>query len=191
MRIVDQNELSRYKHIHHRKIHEGAIFIYPTDTIYGVGCDATNNEAIEKIRKLKQRPTQPFSIIAPSKEWIYNNCVIPEYAEEWIEKLPGPYTFIFELKNDSAIGGKVNPTNKTIGVRIPDHWISNFVSELGKPIITTSANKHGEEIMTHPDNLDLDFRPNIDFTIYDGALNNPPSSVIKLTDREPSFLRGK
>lgn len=190
MRIVDKTELGKYKHIHHKKIHQGSLFIYPTDTIYGVGCDATNDKAILKIRELKQRDKQPLSIIVPSKNWIYENCVVPEHAEEWLAKLPGPYTFVFELKNKEALSKYVNPQSETIGVRIPNHWIADFVKELDKPIITTSPNKHGEQIMFHPDELDMDFRPNIEFTIYEGKIKNTPSKVIRLTDKKPTFLRG-
>lgn len=192
MRIIDKTEFYAYKNIHLGKLKQGSLFIYPTDTIYGIGCDATHGDAITKIRKLKQRHDQPFSIIAPSKDWIRENCIMNEEAEQWIEKLPGPYTFVLDIKTKDILHELVNPQDSTIGVRIPDHWISEIVAELGRPIITTSPNKHGEDIMTHPDNLDVVFRGYVDFLIYEGMLHNPPSTVIKLTDtNKPVFLRGQ
>ncbi len=78
---------------------KGDVFIHPTDTIYGLGCDATNEQSVKKIREVKQRPTTPFSVIAPSKEWIEANCVITKEAKSWLKKLPGPFTFILKKKN--------------------------------------------------------------------------------------------
>ena len=62
---------------------------------------------------------------------------------------------------------------------------------MGKPLVTTSPNVHGENVMSHPDDLNLEFRSEVDFTIYEGRLHNPPSTVIKLTDDNHEFLRGK
>ncbi len=193
MRIVDKSEFEAYKKVHLGMLSKGSLFIYPTDTIYGIGCDATNGEAIEKIRSLKQRPSQPFSVIAPSVDWILQNCEVPEHATDWLNKLPGPYTFIFKMKNKSAVHPNINKegNGETLGIRIPDHWVSTLVSDFGKPILTTSPNKHGFDVPTHPDELDLDFHPEVHFMIYEGRLHNPPSKVIKLTDESHEFLRGK
>ena len=82
------------------KIKEGKLFIHPTDTIYGIGCDATNPHAVEKVKELKKRPkNSALSIIAPSKDWIRENCELTKEATEWLGKLPGPYTLILKLKN--------------------------------------------------------------------------------------------
>lgn len=191
MRVLDKSEFEVYKKVHLGMLNKGSLFIYPTDTIYGIGCDATNGEAIEKIRDLKERPEQPFSVIAPSVDWIIENCEVPEHANPWLEKLPGPYTFVFKLKNKDSVHPNVNKDKETIGVRIPDHWISDAVKEFGKPVVTTSPNKHGSDVPSHPDELDLDFHPHVGFMVYEGRLHNPPSSVIKLTDAKHEFLRGR
>ncbi|MFT4326147.1 MAG: L-threonylcarbamoyladenylate synthase [Candidatus Woesearchaeota archaeon] len=189
MRVLDRTEFERFKHIHVGKIKQGSLFIYPTDTIYGLGCDATNGESIKRIRKIKQREDQPFSIIAPSKDWILENCIVNEEGAKWLDKLPGPYTFVFELKNKDALHKHVNPQNNTIGVRIPDHWSADIAKHLGKPIVTTSPNVHGEDVMTHPEELNPEFMAHLDFVLYEGRLHNPPSAVIRLTDSEANFLR--
>ena len=95
MRILNFDELKMEKQEIIDSITRGSLFIHPTDTIYGIGCNAQNSNSVKKIRKLKARSANPFSIIAPSFEWINENCIITKQAEEWLKKLPGPYTLIF------------------------------------------------------------------------------------------------
>ena len=99
MRILNPDEFKMEKVSVIESILEGSVFIYPTDTIYGIGCNATNSDSVKKIRKLKGRLSNPFSVIAPSVEWIKENCVVAKDGEEWLKKLRGPYTLIFKLKN--------------------------------------------------------------------------------------------
>lgn len=163
------------------KIDKGAVFIHPTDTIYGLGCDATDKTAVQKIRDLKKRPPNTaMSIIAPSKEWIHENCEVTKEAEEWIDKLPGPYTLVLKLKNKDAIAENVAPGFNSVGVRIPDHWIKDLVSALNKPIITTSANISGRVFMTNIDNLNSEIKKGVSFVIYEGEKIGKPSKIIRL-----------
>ena len=180
MRVLNKDEIFYRKDYFLSKINEGAIFVHPTDTIYGLGCSALNPEVISKLRELKKRSKQPFSIIAPSKEWIMENCHVDENARDWVEKLPGPYTLILELKNRDAVSSMVNSGEHTIGVRIPDHWLSSVVSELGVPIITTSANRVGETYMTSLDNLHESIQHNVDMVIYEAEKPGEPSRIVNL-----------
>ncbi|MBN2112144.1 threonylcarbamoyl-AMP synthase [Candidatus Woesearchaeota archaeon] len=161
-------------------IERGAVFIHPTDTIYGLGCDATNDTAVKRIRDIKSRFKKPFSVIAPSKEWITKNCVVTKEAKEWIEKLPGPYTLIMKLKNKKAVSEHTNFGVDTIGVRIPDHWFSHVASALGKPIVTTSANKVDQDFMTTLDDLNPIIKESVDFIIYEGEKRGRPSQLVHL-----------
>ena len=156
------------------------IFIHPTDTIYGIGGNATSHKVVESIRNIKNRPINPFNIIAPSKEWIRKNFYVDERIERYLKKLPGPYTLILPIKNEKAIASNVAPGLRTAGVRIPDHWISSFVEKLGFPIITTSVNKTGEEYMTCLRDLDPEIREKVDYIIYEGVLKGKPSTLIHL-----------
>ncbi|MFH2028013.1 MAG: Sua5/YciO/YrdC/YwlC family protein, partial [Nanoarchaeota archaeon] len=130
MQTLSKDEFDVKKDILLIKIKQGALFIHPTDTIYGIGCNAKNNDAVSKIREIKKQHTSPFSIIAPSKDWIIENCEIKDEHKIWLDKLPGPYTLILRLRNKEAIAANVNLNIDTVGIRIPDHWFSKVVEKL-------------------------------------------------------------
>jgi L-threonylcarbamoyladenylate synthase len=184
MIIYNKDEVKVNKDVIINTISKGSVFIYPTDTIYGIGCDATNSHAVLKIREIKNRYTNPFSVIAPSKEWIRNNCELPANSQEWVSKLPGPYTLILKLKNKSAIAKEINNGLDTVGIRIPNHWISDLATKIGKPIVTTSANKSQSNFMTSLEDLDQDIKKKVDFIIYDGEIKGKPSTIIHLDSEE-------
>lgn len=182
MRVINKEELKLHQDQILRELYDGAVFIYPTDTIYGIGCDAQNGESVRKIRKVKGRNEMPFSVIAPNKQWIYDNCEVSDEARKWIEeKLPGPYTLILKLRNKKAVSKHVNKGIDTLGVRIPDHWCSKAVSMANIPLVTTSANVTGENFMTSLDNLNPRIRAHMNFIIYEDELKGRPSKIVDLT----------
>jgi L-threonylcarbamoyladenylate synthase len=189
MNVITKDEFSVNMEDFKMQIEDGALFIHPTDTIYGLGCDATHAAAVKKIRDLKDRHERPFSVIAPSKEWILNNCVVNDNSKKWINKLPGPYTLILKLKNKNCIAPNVNFDLETLGVRIPDHWFSNIVKEVGKPIVTTSANRSGENFMTSLDDLNENIEHKIEFIVYEAEKRGKPSTIIDLSKEKESIVK--
>ena len=185
MEVLTKTELRfRFDEILER-ITKGAVFIYPTDTIYGIGCNALNKESVEKIRLLKMgRPTAPFSIWVPSLDWVQENCIVTKKAEEWLAQLPGPITLILELKNNKAIAENVAPKIKTVGIRYPDHWFGKVVERLGLPIVTSSANKTGEPFMTSLENVEPDIEKGIDFMVYEGPKEGKTSKIVHVEQEE-------
>ena len=174
MEVLTKAELSkRYDEIL-SKIRKGAVFIHPSDTIYGLGCLATSETAVQRIRNLKQQFHQPLSIWVPSLSWVRQHCIVDE---ELSLKLPGPFTLVLKMK-DTTIPTKVTLGQKTIGIRLPDHWLRKLVEDLGIPIITTSANKTGKPFMTCLEDLDTDIAKNVDFMIYEGEKKARPSKII-------------
>ncbi len=113
---------------------EGAIFIHPTDTIYGIGCNAKKPNCIKQIRKIKNGKKGPLSVIAPGEKWITENVKIPK---KYLEKLPGAYTIIAPMRKKCV---SVECARKSLGVRIPNNWFSAIIEEVGVPIVTTSVN---------------------------------------------------
>ena len=164
------------------------VFIYSTDTIYGIGCDATNFKSVERVRKAKQRDNRPYSVIAPSKKWIEKNCIVNKQAKKWINMLPGPYTLIFKLKNKKCVAKNITGNN-TLGVRIPDNWSASIAKDLKKPIVTTSANLHGESYMTKLQDLNEKLIKQIDLVIYEGEKRGKPSTIVNLTKEKPAVLK--
>lgn len=170
--ILERRDSEKIKSL----ILRGSVFIYPTDTIYGLGCDATNGGAVRELREIKEREEKPFSVIAPSKSWILENCVV---KEDDLERLPGPYTLIARTRT-GCVADNVNVGMETLGVRIPDHWFSQLVREIGKPVVTTSVNLAGQKFMTTLEKLDPKIKAAVDFIVYEGPLEGKPSKIINL-----------
>jgi tRNA A37 threonylcarbamoyladenosine synthetase subunit TsaC/SUA5/YrdC len=99
---------------------------------------------------------------------------------EWIEKLPGPYTFILKLSNKGAISPAVNDDLATLGVRIPANWFSRVVAEAGIPFVTTSVNVTGKPFMTSMSDINPKIKEGVDYIIDTGELKNKPSKVVDL-----------
>lgn len=156
-------------------IKSGAIFIYPTDTIYGLGCNALLPKSIQKIKQIKSRDKdKPLSIIAPSKEWILENTFA---SKELIDKyLPGPFTLILK-KKDPAFLSYVSQS-ETIGIRIPLQDFTNIIQKAGVPFITTSVNHSGEKFATSVEEIKKEIIDCVDVVINIGLLNGNPSTII-------------
>lgn len=162
----------------------GAIFVYPTDTIYGIGCNANKSDAVSKIRRAKGS-VAPFSVMAPSKGWMEKNFHVrfPKY----LDKLPGPYTMILKKKKQVFlfwVGTRAN-----IGVRIPDHPFEKLVKKSGVPFVSTSVNKTGEMYAKSIKDVKEDMRIFIDYIIDDGAHEGPPSRIFDLTGDKPREIK--
>ena len=170
---------------------EGKIFIYPTDTVYGLGCDATNLDSVDQIYDIKRRESKPLLIIAPSKEWIYENCSFFENHENLIKtKLPGQYSFIVGLKNRELVSLNLMGTLKTLGVRIPDCFFSDIVNEFGLPFITTSVNFSGETPAIKANEINQEILDNIDYLIEDDKeLSGSSSRIMDITKKEIKIIR--
>jgi L-threonylcarbamoyladenylate synthase len=164
-----------------------SVFIYPTDTIYGIGCDATNEILVKRVRKIKQRSEQPFSIIIPNKNLIYEHCRVNPDARSWMGRLPGAYTLIFSTIRP-FFARNVASIEPTIGVRIPNHWFTSIVKRMNVPVVSTSVNISGEDFMTSLDDLNPDIKKKVDYIIYDGPLVGRPSTVVHLEGQKIEVL---
>jgi L-threonylcarbamoyladenylate synthase len=149
------------------------IFIYPTDTIYGIGCNALNKNSVEKIREIKKRDEKPFSVIAPSFKWIEENCIIDLDMRKY---LPGPYTIILKKKDKNFLS-HISGT-ETIGIRIPDNEFTREIQKSGVPFVTTSVNISGEKPANKIEDISAEILKDVDFVFNSGKLSGKPSTLI-------------
>ena len=172
----------------------GGIIIYPTDTIYGIGCDLMNRKAIERLCHVMD--------IKPHKLDLSFICNDLSHISEYVKRidtpvfkilkkaLPGPYTFI--LESSSKVPRILNVNKKTVGIRIPDHAIPrSIVEQLGNPLITSSIKDDDiiKEYTTDPEEIYEDFKHSVDLVIDGGPGNNIPSSVIDCTGDQIVVVR--
>jgi tRNA threonylcarbamoyl adenosine modification protein (Sua5/YciO/YrdC/YwlC family) len=171
-------------------LHRGAVIAYPTDTIYGIGCDIMNKKAIERVYQIKQRPNnQPFSFICSDLKNISQYAKVTNYAYKNMRRLlPGPYTFILEGSN--AVPKMMLTKRKTAGIRVPDNPICMaLITTLGNPIISTSAAMPEGDVLNEPWLIEEQFGKQLDLVIDGGPLSGEPSSVVSLIGDTPEVLR--
>ncbi|MCX6814327.1 MAG: L-threonylcarbamoyladenylate synthase [Candidatus Aenigmarchaeota archaeon] len=186
MKTVKLEEILGNKDVRNEIIEEmktGSIFVYPTDTVYGIGCNALISASVKKIRGIK-KSDHPFSVIAPSTEWILKNLVVE--SKRSLNVLPGPYTLIFRKKEPFFLRD-VSPL-PTLGIRIPSHPITKIVREIGIPFVSTSANLSGKQPIKKVSQVKF---PKVNFVIDGGVLSGPPSIVIDLSGEEEKVIRGE
>jgi tRNA threonylcarbamoyl adenosine modification protein (Sua5/YciO/YrdC/YwlC family) len=169
---------------------EGGVIGYPTDTIYGVGCNLFNPEAIRKIHRLKRiEGNKPLSFICSDLKDISQYAYVSNYAYKMMKRLlPGAYTFI--LKATKLVPKVAMTKQKTVGIRIPDNRIClALVKELGHPIISTSVYKPDEGLYNDPSEIEDRFGKQLDLVIDGGVIVAEHSSIIDLSDDGPRVIR--
>ena len=190
IKINSKNPQPRLIHKVVEALKDGGVIAYPTDTIYGLGCDLYQKDAIERVHRLKKHSkNKRLSMICADLKDISNYAHVPDYAYRIMRSLiPGPYTFILEA---TKLVPKIMLTNqKTVGIRVPDNTISlALVRELGHPIITTSVIKPDESLYSDPEEIEQMFGKALDLVIDGGTIVAAHSSIVDLTEDYPRVLR--
>jgi len=174
-------------------LRDGGVVIYPTDTVYAIGCDITNNKAIQKIARLKGISADKgnFSIICNSLSNLSEYAKVDNASFKIMKKnLPGAFTFILQASNN--VPKLFKSKKKTVGIRVPDHYIPlGIVEELGNPIMTTSIHDPDEviEYTTDPELIHEKYNKDVDLIIDGGYGNNTASTVIDCTNGEFEIIR--
>jgi tRNA threonylcarbamoyl adenosine modification protein (Sua5/YciO/YrdC/YwlC family) len=166
----------------------GGVIAYPTDTVYGIGCDITNKRAIERVYQIKGIPRdQLLSFVCPDLSDIARYGFVDDAAYRIMRRLvPGPYTFI--LKATKEVPRVLMMKRKTVGIRVPDHPVAlELTRALGRPIISTSASRDGETLVD-PADISEAF-PRLDMVIDADVCGNVPSTIIDLSGEEAVVQR--
>jgi tRNA threonylcarbamoyl adenosine modification protein (Sua5/YciO/YrdC/YwlC family) len=171
-------------------LRNGGVIAYPTDTIYGLGCDIMNKKAIERVYQIKRRPKdKPFSFLCSDLKNISQYAKVSNYAYKTMRRLlPGPYTFILEGSN--AVPKMMLTKRKTAGIRVPDNTIClALIQTLGNPILSTSAATPEDDLLSEPWLIEEHFGKLLDAVIDGGPVPGKPSSVVSLIADEPEVIR--
>ena len=191
LKINPENPQGRFIRRAVEVLERGGIIVYPTDTVYGIGCDIFNKKAIDRIYQIKGKSKkQPLSFIVPNLKDISKYAYVSDPAYRLMRRiLPGPYTVV--LPATRMVPKKIAPVNKrTVGIRIPDNKVCMMLLEAyPNPIISTSANLSGSEILNDPEVIAKELGHLVDLILDAGMLGLEPSTVIDLTGEEPVVLR--
>lgn len=177
-------------------LRNGGVIIYPTDTLYGLGCDIHNSRALERICRIKgiKMKKSNFSFICNDLSHLSEYTAPIENSTFRLLKktLPGPFTFI--LKASATVAKLFKNNKKTVGIRVPDTQIAQMlVKELGRPILSTTLNtKEAEDFLeyyTDPEDIYEEYKHQVDLVIDGGYGHQNPSTVVDCSDGNPVILR--
>ena len=169
-------------------LRRGGVIVYPTGTVYGLGCDIHQKKAVERIYQIRQlKKDHPLSFMCPDLSKIARYAHVDDFAYRIMKRLvPGPYTFVLKATRD--VPKLLVRKQKTVGIRVPDDTVAlALLNELGSPIVSTSAIIEGETL-NDPDELHARF-PHVEAFVDGGWGGIEPSTIIDLTGDEAVVLR--
>jgi len=194
VRLYNENPNSREIRMIVDILRDGGIIIYPTDTVYGLGCDITQTKAVEKVARIKGIKIEKanFSFICSDFRHLsdYTKPISSAVFKLMKKNLPGPFTFILEANNNvpKYFKGK----KKTVGIRVPDNnIIREIVAELGHPILSTSIHDEDEilEYTTDPELINEKYQDMVDVVIDGGFGELVPSTIVDCSEDEIKIIR--
>lgn len=170
-------------------LEKGAVIGYPTDTVYGLGCDLMNRQAIDRLYQIKGMPRdQQLAFICPDLADIARYAVVENAVYRVLRRfLPGPYCFILQATRE--VPKIVQNKQKTVGIRVPNHPVTlAIVRELGRPLISTTAARHGQPPFVDPWELEQEFN-GLELVIDADAGGTVPTTVIDLSHGDVRVVR--
>ena len=175
-------------------LRDGGVVIYPTDTVYGIGCDINKQRAVERVCKIKGIDPEKanFSFICSDLSHLsdFTKPITTATYKVMKKALPGPFTFVLEANNN--VPKIFRSKKKTVGIRIPDNTIClNIIKQLGNPIMSTSVHDDDEiiEYTTDPELIYEKYKNLVDIVIAGGYGNNQASTIVDCTNGDFTILR--
>jgi tRNA threonylcarbamoyl adenosine modification protein (Sua5/YciO/YrdC/YwlC family) len=172
------------------KLRNGGVICYPTDTVYGIGCDIFNQKAVKKVFQIKKRPrNKPFSFMCSSLRNVSDYAHVSNMAYRIMRKaLPGPFTFV--LPAAKIVPRIMITKQKTVGIRVPANNICiELIAALGNPILTTSAILDEDQPLSEAYEFEALLGNAVDVVIDGGMVYPDPSTVIDFSGNDPEILR--
>jgi tRNA threonylcarbamoyl adenosine modification protein (Sua5/YciO/YrdC/YwlC family) len=169
-------------------LRRGGVVVYPTGTVYGLGCDIHQKKAVERIYQIRRlKKDHPLSFMCPDLSKIARYAHVDDFAYRIMKRLvPGPYTFVLQATRE--VPKLLVRKQNTVGIRVPDDTVAlALLNELGSPIVSTSAMIDGE-VLNDPDELHARF-PHVDAFVDGGWGGIEPSTIIDLSGDEAVVLR--
>ena len=174
-----------------KTLKDGKLVIMPTDTIYGIIGDATNEDVINKVYEVKERPhDKPLLILVSNFSMLHELVTeIPKETEKIIKKFwPGPLTILF--KKSSKVSDTLTANSSLVAIRMPnDKRLLNIMNHLNRPLISTSANISSHNAITNPNQLEEKMKEKIDLIVDEGTVNNKASTLITIVNGKIEILR--
>jgi tRNA threonylcarbamoyl adenosine modification protein (Sua5/YciO/YrdC/YwlC family) len=161
----------------------GGLVAYPTDTTYGIGCDATQKKAVDRIYEAKRmKADQPLAFLCADLGEVARYAVVDDAAYRLMRRLtPGPYTFILRSTREAPKALYISKKRRTVGIRIPHHEVAlSLLRELGRPLVSSTASRE-DEVFNDPGDI-MEAFPGVDMILDAGWGGLVPSTVLDLTD---------
>jgi tRNA threonylcarbamoyl adenosine modification protein (Sua5/YciO/YrdC/YwlC family) len=190
LRIHSKNPQMRFINKAIEILRNGGVIIYPTDTVYGLGCDIFQKKAIERIYQIKPSlKDKPLSFICADLKDIAQYAKVSTQVYRFLRyAFPGPYTFILPAARE--VPKKLWSKRKTVGIRVPDNLIAQILSkELGHPIVSTSVTDENGDILNDEESIVKYYGKLVDLILYSGPLSTLPSTIIDFSGEEPEIVR--
>lgn len=166
------------------------VIVYPTDTVYGLGCNIHSKKALERVRKIKKIDNKThLSFVFSDLKTISEYAQVDDHSYRILKRyLPGAYTFV--LKATRLVPRIVLTKRNEVGIRIPDNKICQaLLQELGNPILSSSVRLPDDQLLDHPKEIEALYRGQVDVVVDGGVFMPEPSSVISLLDETPAVIR--
>lgn len=171
-------------------LREDGVIVYPTDTVYGLGCDINSKKALERVRRIKKFDNKRhLSFVFSDLKTIAYYAQVTDFAYKVLRRyLPGPYTFV--LKATRLVPRLVLTKKNEVGIRIPDNRICHaLVAELGNPILSSSVRLPDDQLLDDPVEIERMYKGQVELVVDGGVFLPQPSSVVSLMDDVPVVLR--
>ena len=168
----------------------GGVIVYPTDTVYGIGCDLHQRKAVDRVYRIKRLDRgHPLSFVCPDVSGVARYAHVTDFAYRWLRRLlPGPYTVVLDATRE--VPRILLEKRRTVGIRVPDHPVCQaLVRALGGPVITTSAAAPDGTLLPDADEVSEHFGTQVDLILDGGHMEMVPSTVVSLAGDRIEILR--